>query len=430
MAGTIGRRTFVKASLAAGISIVVRPLAAIGTDRGAGRRGGRATRGSERPTTAARRIDGWQKVTGAKVYAADFRAADMPGWPRDTAHAMLIKTPDATHVFEGIDLAMLDQELAPDRVVLAADLAAAAITVPPFYAGDLLCPAGKTPLYLGQPLALLIWNDFARFALARQAIKASSGVIRFGAKTGPVAAPPYAAARFVRVAGPDARSRRRLFGDARRLGPFRSSIRRTTARPGRCRRPAAPMRSARPSTATRSAARSTRRPGSLRSRSDVPHAVDRPGVPGAGGRPCLVRQRQAQARARYRRPVAARGRRQRRHARCQECGRAGGQGRSSTHCAEVGGAFGGKDHTIYPLYVALAGLFSPGRPVRLANDRYDQFQFGIKRHALDRAQPHGGGPRERPDHGVRVGPGSRRRRPRQSLRRRRVRRRHRLDRDL
>ncbi len=52
------------------------------------------------------------------------------------------------------------------------------------------------------------------------------------------------------------------------------------------------------------------------------------------------------------------------------------------HCAYVGGAFGGKDHTIYPLYVALAGLFSPDRPVRLANDRYDQFQFGIKRHAF------------------------------------------------
>ena len=52
------------------------------------------------------------------------------------------------------------------------------------------------------------------------------------------------------------------------------------------------------------------------------------------------------------------------------------------HCAYVGGAFGGRDHTIFPLYAALAGLFSPGRPVRLANDRFDQFQFGIKRHAF------------------------------------------------
>jgi CO/xanthine dehydrogenase Mo-binding subunit len=57
-------------------------------------------------------------------------------------------------------------------------------------------------------------------------------------------------------------------------------------------------------------------------------------------------------------------------------------GRIVMHCPYVGGAFGGKDHTIYQLYVALAGLFSPERPVRLANDRFDQFQFGIKRHAI------------------------------------------------
>jgi CO/xanthine dehydrogenase Mo-binding subunit len=57
-------------------------------------------------------------------------------------------------------------------------------------------------------------------------------------------------------------------------------------------------------------------------------------------------------------------------------------GRIVMHCPYVGGAFGGKDHTIYQLYAALAGLFSRDRPVRLANDRFDQFQFGIKRHAI------------------------------------------------
>ena len=31
---------------------------------------------------------------------------------------------------------------------------------------------------------------------------------------------------------------------------------------------------------------------------------------------------------------------------------------------------------------AIAALFSPGKPVRLANNRTDQFQFGIKRHAF------------------------------------------------
>ena len=33
-----------------------------------------------------------------------------------------------------------------------------------------------------------------------------------------------------------------------------------------------------------------------------------------------------------------------------------------------------RDHTPFPLYVALAAMFFPGRPVRLAHDRYQQFQ--------------------------------------------------------
>jgi hypothetical protein len=202
LAGAVDRRAFLKTALVAGVAVVVRPLAAAAQAPAFAARTAASGPGWRRTaTTAARRIDGPPKVTGAKVYAADFRARDMPGWPRDTAHALLLKTPDATHVFEGIELAMLDRELAPDRVVLAADLAAAKITVPDFYAGDLLCPAGKTPLYLGQPVALLIWNDFARYALAKRAIRSKRGVLRFGAQTGPVAEKPYAAARFVRVAG-------------------------------------------------------------------------------------------------------------------------------------------------------------------------------------------------------------------------------------
>ena len=41
--------------------------------------------------TGVGRIDGVAKVTGAKLYASDFRAADLPGWPAKTSHAMLIR---------------------------------------------------------------------------------------------------------------------------------------------------------------------------------------------------------------------------------------------------------------------------------------------------------------------------------------------------
>ena len=51
--------------------------------------------------------------------------------------------------------------------------------------------------------------------------------------------------------------------------------------------------------------------------------------------------------------------------------------------AYIGGGFGGRDHTPFPLYVALAAIFFPGRPVRLAHDRYQQFQAGIKRHRFN-----------------------------------------------
>jgi hypothetical protein len=61
----------------------------------------------------------------------------------------------------------------PTVVVTAADLARAGTRVPEFYAGDLLCPVGRTPIYLGQPVALLIFEEFdasirrgSRFATA------------------------------------------------------------------------------------------------------------------------------------------------------------------------------------------------------------------------------------------------------------------------
>ena len=50
--------------------------------------------------------------------------------------------------------------------------------------------------------------------------------------------------------------------------------------------------------------------------------------------------------------------------------------------ASCGGGFGGREHTPFPLYLALAAMAFPGRPVRLTNNRLDQFQSGIKRHAF------------------------------------------------
>ena len=108
----------------------------------------------------AGRIDGVVKVTGAKLYPSDFRAADLPGWPEKTSHAMLVRVADATHAYNGMDIGFLSSAARPSAVVAAADLERAGTRVPPFYEGDLFCPVGKTPLYLGQPAALLIFETF------------------------------------------------------------------------------------------------------------------------------------------------------------------------------------------------------------------------------------------------------------------------------
>ncbi len=320
-------------------------------------------------------------MTGAKLYAADFRAQDMPGWPRQTAHAMLLKTTDATHVFEGIDLSMLDRELMPDRVVLAADLARAGITVPNFYAGDLLCPAAKTPLYLGQPVALLIWNEFGRFALAKKAIGFARGVLRFGAETGPVAEKPYAAARFVRVAGPTPQAED-IYSPMLAGWTFPSLYKKDD-------RPSWAV----PSAIGSDAARASYYGDQIRAEVDA----------GGPGRIVLDRKFQTQSIDQvFMEPEAGLawydsatrklelviGVQSPRQAAASVATLVSKNSADHAveqivaHCAYLGGAFGGKDHSIYPLYTALAGLFSPGRPVRLANDRFEQFQFGIKRHAV------------------------------------------------
>src|SRR5262249_14768560 len=163
-------REFVKWVTASGIALSLSRLASAEEPRFAVRET-LPGRGAWNPAaTGVGRIDGVAKVTGAKLYAADFRPADLPGWPSTTSHAMLIRAPDATHVYTELDLSRLSGVLKPAVVVTAADLARNGACVPEFYAGDLLCPIGKTPLYLGQPVALLIFEDFDAFDQARLAL--------------------------------------------------------------------------------------------------------------------------------------------------------------------------------------------------------------------------------------------------------------------
>src|SRR5919204_3884410 len=197
----ISRREFVTSVTASGIALTMSRLA-IAEEPSFAEREILPGRHRWNPAAGGRgRIDAVPKVTGAKLYASDFRAADLPGWPQNTSHALLIRAGDATHVLTEIDLSRLTGALKPSVVVTADDLTRIGAGVPEYYAGDLLCPVGKTPLYLGQPVALLIFEDFDTFDQARLALR-DAAVVKFGAETGPVKMPNYAQFRFTRVGGP------------------------------------------------------------------------------------------------------------------------------------------------------------------------------------------------------------------------------------
>jgi CO/xanthine dehydrogenase Mo-binding subunit len=373
------RREFVKWVTASGIAL---SLSRLGSAEEVGFAVRETLPGRQNWNPAANgagRIDGVAKVTGAKLYASDFRAVDLPGWPANTSHAILIRAPDATHVYTGMDLARLSGAMKPSVVVTAADLEKIGTRVPEFYAGDLFCPVGKTPLYLGQPVALLIFEQFDAFDQARLALRDGT-FVKFGEETGPVVGPNYAAFRFTRVAGatPDAPD-------------VYSPVRAGWVSPGRFQDTERPIWMRLPIPTGHAYAEAATHGEKIRSelaasnpavlmldREFETQSVDPMFLEPEGGiawydpgRKYLELVVGVQSPAEATESVAFL---------LGKASAAFRPTRISTHCAYVGGGFGGRDHTPFPLYVALAAMFLPGHPVRLAHDRYQQFQAGIKRH--------------------------------------------------
>jgi CO/xanthine dehydrogenase Mo-binding subunit len=326
------------------------------------------------------RIDGPAKVVGARLYASDFRPSDLPGWPSRTSHALLIRATDATHVFAGLDLSWLQGALEPSRVITAADVAVAGIRVPAFYEGDLFCPVGKTPLYLGQPLAMLIFEHFDSFDQARLALRAPS-CAKYGEETGPVALAPYGSHRFVRVAGatpqaPDLFSP--LLDGWIVPCSFRDGDVPVWAPPDR--QGPADARASFYGEQIRAELAANNPDLLILDREFETQSVDPMFLePEAGLAWYDASGRKLEIVLGVQSPQEA----------AESLAYLLGDARVEfkpakihTHFAYLGGGFGGREHTIMPLYIALAAMFFPDRPVRLANNRYEQFQSGIKRHAF------------------------------------------------
>src|SRR5690606_23743340 len=164
----LSRREFIKLGTVGGITLMFARLPAaqaVQVHSGAHSKNWLNTDGSPRY-----RWDALRKVTGEKVFAYDYRARDLPGWPEQQAHVFFIKATQADRRFEGVDLSLLGSHLQPDRLVLHEDLERDGIHAPnppdlgpDFYGRHLLTPKGETPSMLGHPVAMLVYEDFERF---------------------------------------------------------------------------------------------------------------------------------------------------------------------------------------------------------------------------------------------------------------------------
>jgi CO/xanthine dehydrogenase Mo-binding subunit len=320
------------------------------------------------------RVDGMSKVTGEKVFARDIRARDMPHWPPQQAHALALRVTKADRRYAGFDLSALHPDLQPDRIVTAADLARDGLDFPSFYGKDMLLGEGETPAYLGQAVAILIYREFARFRFAKEKLQFNDAVIRYGEVTGPLQRDPWGASRFVRIGGktphdddvfsclkdgpvsPSYDKHEPVWpkpahdGDVGAQGMHHADgIAKELAHPP------AEWLVLRRDYATQSGDVAALEPDCAngwydRDRQELHLVV-----------PTQSPQEVAEG-------VAA----------MLGDSRIGLKQLFLHPCFTVG--YGSKDHYHMPYYGVLAAIYGEGLPVRLANDRFDQFQAGLKRH--------------------------------------------------
>ena len=361
------------------------------------------------------RWDAIRKVTGEKVFARDFRAQNLMGWPKDQAHAFFIKATEVDRLFEGVDLSVLGPELQPDQLLMHEDLERDGIQTPQladlgfeFYGKSFLVPKGTSAPMYGHPVALLVYYDFDRFEIAKRALRFKTEVVQYGAAAEPALPPNYGAARYVRIGGerPTDPALYSPMDDTVIWGSFDGD---KAVWP-----PTDPENDFLP----QSVSTKHRGGGGVRdpkqiadaSRNQMSEGMDAAAaiaahIEAARQDPSkIVLQRQgysqsiepsamepdngnawydADTRTLYL-LVAAQS--------PYEVARvAADMVKDNTrfpveHIKLLTGTtvgYGSKDHSIFPFYVVAACFYGAGRPVRMANDRYEQFQLGIKRHAIE-----------------------------------------------
>lgn len=316
------------------------------------------------------RYEGLAKVRGQKIFARDFRAKDLPGWPRQESFVHILRVPVADRKYLGVNTIRTAADLKATKIVTASELTAWAVEASgPYLMPNMMVQAGTAPAYLGQAVALLFFDHYQDYRAAKDKLLDATPYLKLGESGTQPQREAFGISRFVRFQD---QSKQEDFSFVKD-GPWA------------------------PPWQTPDAA------GSANARAS--YYIDRIET---DIKTQVVAQQWRLFEASYATqgvdPVFME----------PECGLAwfdakskhlhltiGTQSphddgvailnlfRKSTtikvervtiHCCYPGGGFGGRDSSDFPLFLALAAVANPGKTQRMIASRFEQFQAGIKRH--------------------------------------------------
>ena len=326
------------------------------------------------------RVDAVAKVTGEKIYGRDLRAIDIDGWPNEQYWAYYIRVDRADRIFEGINLDFLPDNIKPVKVITAENLKADNVHLPTFYGVDMLVSKGRVPDYIGQTVALLIFDTFSKFDRAKNMIQFNKDVIKLG-ETAPLWADsqnPWGTWRITRVEGnpqgvlPDKYS---ALQNGVNFPPYVDH------------KPSWPAPNAAGTPLEKQMAIAAEIAEDFKNpdyfvldRHYQTQFID----PMFMEPECFNGWYDAKTQTMHAIPTSQSPADIHKNAsEMLATGPLAGKIKNLViHSPYIGGGFGGKDHSILPYYGLLAAMYCD-KPVRMANDRFQQFQSGMKRHPFD-----------------------------------------------
>ncbi len=348
---------------------------------------------SKSPGKARFRVEGFAKVTGQKIFARDFRSKDFPSWPDEEQCAIVLRSTSVDKVMKGVNLSVLKPDLTPlitveggavsgtgsDKVQ---ELKAGGVVKQVTLAGltfPFLVTTGTTADFFGQPVAILIFANAKIARRAKKLIQFNEDVILYGATSEPE--PFKGSAEFPcpsdinNAYSPCTEYVRVVEGSEQKFSyasdntdaqyetevkAWRKNIDKTIkakeksgewqgmdheystqAMDPMFMEPESGLAWFNPDLSELNLILGTQSPDG-----DIKECASIFNVDNAPIKPSSI----------------------------------------TLYSCYPGGGFGGRDKSYFTFYLAIAAAFTGGKPVRLAYDRFEQFQYGLKRHACSMRQ--------------------------------------------